>query len=196
MYKLAKSEAVLNSTEFTTLLSNNGMIEIVSTNTNNEKKKFLINWDGKNEDFWDSIDIGSKCYDVNVSIRSEVLKITLYPVIDGETITSISRTICSIEYKPKTPKAIEKKYYFIHIDEVNGEEEYSHKQVFEIGKEEEVKAWIATKILMPWYGNGLDGVMHGDGELICYHKNNLITISVEDYKEITQEDYLILSKYI
>lgn len=120
-------------------------------------------------------------------------------IIGGEqknTKEFLAELLILREKNDKNPDEREKKYYFIHIDEVNGEEEYSHKQVFEIEKEEEVKAWIATKILMPWYGNGLDGVMHGDGELICYHKNNRITISVEDYKEITEEDYLILSKYI
>jgi hypothetical protein len=90
--KIQKMMDLLKSAKFN-VITVDGKI-LLTIKIEDKEYSFTLNWDG-GEDYWSTIDIGKYCYDVNVWIGGELFDkeenefrfITIYPVIESETIT-------------------------------------------------------------------------------------------------------------
>lgn len=182
----------LKSVKFNAITVDGKILLTAKVIIDGEEKEFsqTLNWDG-DEDYWATISIGKYLYDVNVWVLDKERIITAYPCIDGETITSDSTNIHSEPYLDV--KEVEQKYYFARINEINGEQEYTFPNVYAIPIGTVIEECL-KEVLVSWYGNGEDGEMQETGS--CEHLGGEITVSVDNFKEISKEHYDVLSQYI
>lgn len=182
----------LKSVKFNAITVDGKILLTAKVVIDGEEKEFsqTLNWDG-DEDYWATMSIGKHFYDVNVWIESITRHISAYPIIDGETITSDFYPIHSEPYVEV--KEGGHKYYFVRINEINGEQEYTFPNVYAIPIGKSIEECL-KEVLVSWYGNGEDGEMQENGS--CEHLGGEITVSVDNFKEISKEHYDVLSQYI
>lgn len=90
--------------------------------------------------------------------------------------------------KPKT------KFYFIRIEERNGEREYTYKIVREIStRVKDVEKWIDKNELRSWYDGKPEKVISEEG---YYFLGGAVHVQIDSYKEISETDFNTLKNYL
>src|SRR5690348_2089519 len=83
------------------------------------------------------------------------------------------------------------KYYLIHVDERNGEREYTEKIVRMIPANENALQWADKNIAATWLGD--DGEAEGDG---YYFDGGQYCVSIGLVKEITLQEFETLLEFL
>lgn len=82
------------------------------------------------------------------------------------------------------------KYCFIRISERNGEQEYTFPLVRELESRKSIEKYT-DEIARNWYGGE---PKKEDGGY--YHIGGCVHVSVDSYREISKQDFDVLSKYL
>jgi len=84
-----------------------------------------------------------------------------------------------------------KKYIFFSLEIINGEYNYFDNQIACININEDTNEFVNNFALNYYPDNNVR-----QDEDMFYFYNDTITVYINDYKEISEEDYNVLSKYI